>query len=124
MNRALSSGILRRGLQVGSVFLVQAAALFAAAGSVGWLWAWVFLGICVASASVNSFIMLRKSPETIAERGRAKETRDWDKIVSGLWALLIFLAVPVISGLDARPGWTGSAAFAREVRYRLIPGLW
>jgi protein-S-isoprenylcysteine O-methyltransferase Ste14 len=50
--------------------------------------------------------MLRTSPETVAERGRAKITKEWDKIVSGLWTLALFLAVPLVAGLDMRSGWT------------------
>ena len=50
--------------------------------------------------------MLRTSPETIGECGQPKETKDWDKIVGGLWALCIFLAVPLVAGFDVRFGWT------------------
>jgi hypothetical protein len=102
----LSRGILIRFGQVTFVFVVQALILFLAANKLSWLWAWVFMGICILSASINSYLMLRTGPETIAERGRAKETRDWDKIVAGLWALSLFLAVPLVAGLDARFGWT------------------
>ena len=101
----LTRGILIRFVQVTFVFVVQALILFVASNRPGWLWAWVFIGICVSSATVNSFFMLRTSPETIAERGRARLTKNWDRIVSGLWALAIFLAVPLVAGLDARLGW-------------------
>jgi protein-S-isoprenylcysteine O-methyltransferase Ste14 len=106
--RDLSRGILIRFGQVALVFAVQAIVLFSAANKLAWLWAWVFLGICVVSMSVNSFFMLRTDPETIAERGRVKETRRWDKLVGGLWALLLFLAVPLVAGLDERFGWTAA----------------
>jgi protein-S-isoprenylcysteine O-methyltransferase Ste14 len=111
----LSRGILIRFGQVALVFVVQAVVLFAAANQLGWVWAWVFLGICVVSMSVNSFFMLRTSPETIAERGRAKETQRWDKLVGGLWAILLFLAVPLVAGLDARFGWTAALTPASNI---------
>lgn len=104
--RSLWTGIMIRFGQVAFVFLIQGFVLFLAANQLAWLWAWVFLGICVASASINSFFMLRTNPETIAERGQPKETRSWDKIVGGLWAACIFLAVPLVAGLDMRFGWT------------------
>jgi protein-S-isoprenylcysteine O-methyltransferase Ste14 len=102
----LSRGILVRFGQVAFVFIIQALVLFLTANQFNWLWAWVFLGICVASVSINSFFILRTHPETIAERGQPKETKDWDKLVGGLWSLCIFLAVPFVGGLDVRFGWT------------------
>jgi protein-S-isoprenylcysteine O-methyltransferase Ste14 len=104
--RNLRAGILIRFGQVAFVFIIQAIVLFLTANQLSWLWAWVFLGICAASISINSFFMLRTSPETVAERGRPKETKDWDKIVGGLWALCLFLAVPLVASLDVRFGWT------------------
>jgi protein-S-isoprenylcysteine O-methyltransferase Ste14 len=104
--RKLSRGILVRFGQVTFVFIIQAIVLFLTSNQLSWLWAWVFLSICVTSASINSIVLLRTSPETIAERGQPKETKDWDKIVGDLWALSIFLAVPLVAGLDVRYGWT------------------
>jgi len=49
--------------------------------------------------------MLRTNPETVAERGRPKEMRNWDKVVGGLWSLFQFLLLPVVAGLDVRFGW-------------------
>jgi protein-S-isoprenylcysteine O-methyltransferase Ste14 len=86
--------------------LVQAAILFLIAGRFNWMWAWVFLAICVVSMLINGSFMLRTSPETIAERGRPKATKSWDKVVGGLWALVLFLVVPVVAALDARLGLT------------------
>jgi protein-S-isoprenylcysteine O-methyltransferase Ste14 len=51
--------------------------------------------------------MLRTSAETIAERGRPKEMKDWDKLVSGLWSVAQFLLIPLIAGLDVRFGLSG-----------------
>jgi protein-S-isoprenylcysteine O-methyltransferase Ste14 len=103
----VASGIVARASQIVVVFASQAAILFLAAGRVGWLWAWVFLGIYVASVAANSFLMLRTSAETIAERGRPKEMKDWDKLVSGLWSVAQFLLIPLIAGLDFRFGLSG-----------------
>jgi len=86
--RSLVTGILARGATVAVFFVLMAATLFLASGTLDWLWAWVFLGICMLSVGVNSVVMLRKSPETIAERGQPKDVRDWDKLVGGLWALM------------------------------------
>jgi protein-S-isoprenylcysteine O-methyltransferase Ste14 len=102
----LSEDILKRFGQVVVVFAVQALILFLTAGRLNWLWAWLFLGICIVSISINATFLLRRSPETIAERGRIGQTKAWDKIVAGLWSVALFLAVPLVAGLDLRFNWT------------------
>ncbi len=105
---AVSRGVIRRFATVAAFLVFDGAILFVSAGRLDWIWAWVFLGICVLSMAVNGAILLRSSPETIAERGRPGATQAWDKVVAGIWALALFVLVPLISGLDARYGWTGS----------------
>jgi len=100
-------GIFKRFVQISVIFVFQAAILFSAAGRLDWVWAWVFLGISIVSVIVNSVILLRTSPETIAERGEAKLTKKWDKIVSGFYSLFLFLLLPLVAGLDTRIDWTG-----------------
>jgi protein-S-isoprenylcysteine O-methyltransferase Ste14 len=86
--------------------IVQAALLFGGAGRLDWPWAWVYLGISLATVLINGTIMLHTSPETIAERGRPKEMQGWDKAVSGVGGTAMYLALPLVAGLDARFGWT------------------
>jgi protein-S-isoprenylcysteine O-methyltransferase Ste14 len=100
------TGIAARAAQIIGVFVFLSVVLFLAAGRINWTWAWIFLGLYVLSVAINSTFLLRTNPETVAERGRPKEMKDWDKIVSGLWGFAQFLAVPLIAGLDSRFGWT------------------
>jgi protein-S-isoprenylcysteine O-methyltransferase Ste14 len=100
------TGIAARAAQIIGVFVFLSVVLFLAAGRINWTWAWIFLGLYVLSVAINSAFLLRTNPETVAERGRPKEMKDWDKIVSGLWGFAQFLAVPLIAGLDNRFGWT------------------
>lgn len=120
---SLAKGILKRFGQVAFVFAIQAVILFAAANDIAWLWAWIFLGMCIVSMTINAFFMFRTNPDTIAERGRAKETKDWDKIVGGLWALAVFVAVPLTAGLDVRYGWTGDLHHAFNVAGAVLLGI-
>jgi protein-S-isoprenylcysteine O-methyltransferase Ste14 len=115
-------GIVARASQIVVVFALQAAILFLAAGRVDWLWAWVFLGIYVASVAANSLFMLRTSAETVAERGRPKEMRDWDKLVSGLWSVAQFLLIPLIAGLDVRFGLSGAIGVGIHIAGGLVFG--
>ena len=103
----VASGIAARAAQIGVMFLLIAALLFGGAGTLDWAWAWLYLGIYLASTLVNAWF-LRRSPELVAERGRPAEAMPaWDKVLGGLWALAEFVALPLVSGLDARFGWTG-----------------
>jgi protein-S-isoprenylcysteine O-methyltransferase Ste14 len=100
-------GVLARGAQIAVVLIVEGALVFGAAGKVDWVWAWAYLALYVASIVVNATLLLRNSAEVAAERGRPGEIPRWDKIVSGLWALAQFVAIPLVAGLDERFGWTG-----------------
>jgi len=102
----VATGIVSRFAQIVVLLVIQAAILFLAAGRLDWTWAWVFLGIYLASVSINSAFMIHTHPETIAERGQPKEMKDWDKVVGGLWSLAQFLVLPLVAGLDMRFGWT------------------
>ena len=99
-------GIVARAAQIVIVLTIQGLILFLVAGRLEWTWAWVFLGIYLVSISINSAFMIRGSPETIAERGRPKEMRNWDKLVGGSWGLAQFVVLPLVAGLDVRLGWT------------------
>lgn len=109
-NENVTAGILARGLQVLIMFLVMGLELFLGSGKINWGWAWVFLGMGLFSVLVNSFFMLRSSPETIAERGRPKETKDWDKLIAGTWLISQYFGLPLVAALDERFGWTGRLA--------------
>ena len=113
--QSLKAGIVRRFTQVLIVFALQAFLLFLSSGQLGWTWAGVFLCISLVSMVINGTILFRTSPETITERGRAKETRNWDKIVSGFYVLSAFLALPLVAGLDVRYGWTGELLSAWHI---------
>lgn len=98
--------IQKRGGQVIGVFLFMAAMLFLSAGRLDWPWAWVFIGLNLAGILINSSILLRYNPETIAERGKGAGMKDWDKVISGLWAAAYYIALLLVAGLDARFAWT------------------
>jgi protein-S-isoprenylcysteine O-methyltransferase Ste14 len=109
------SGIFMRIGTVAIFFGLIAAILFVTAGRLNWTWAWVYLGICIVFVLINGTIMLRTSPETIAERGHPKETKSWDKVVSGLYALAVYLALPLVAGFDVRFGWTNKISTAWHI---------
>jgi hypothetical protein len=112
MRPDLRSAIAVRVAQIAVMFLVQGVALFWGAGRLAWTWGWLYLGIYLASVLI---VMLRISPETIAERGRPTGVKNWDKVVGGLWSLAQFLTLPMVAGLDVRFGWTKAPGIAWHV---------
>ncbi len=123
----LTAAILKRMVQVLVTLLIQAAILFLSSGRLDWLWAWVFIGLNLVGISINAPIMLRYSPETIAERAETRGMKEWDKIVAGLWAIIYFVLVLLVAGLDVRLGWSGQVAvelqFAGAVAFILGSAL-
>ncbi len=104
---SLLTGILKRAGQILSVFIVMALELFLGSGHFNWKAAWVFLAISLLSVAVNAFFMLRTNPETVLERAQSRGWQEWDKLISGLWAIIQYMALPIIAALDARYAWSG-----------------
>jgi protein-S-isoprenylcysteine O-methyltransferase Ste14 len=111
----LAVGIALRFATIAFAFGVELAILFLAAGRTDWSWPWVWCGISLAAVLINGAFLLRTSPETAAERGRPKEVKRWDAIVSGLWGAAIYLALPLVAGLDAHWSWTRGLSVAWNV---------
>ncbi|HLH25025.1 MAG TPA: isoprenylcysteine carboxylmethyltransferase family protein [Chloroflexota bacterium] len=103
------------------LFMVFAAALFLAAGTLAWLAGWLFLLLFFGLSIVLSLWLLRYNPALLRERmtgiGKADQ-KAWDKALFALLQLL-FLTWLVVMPLDAvrfhwsrMPGWlqvTGAA---------------
>jgi len=107
-NADVTSGILRRAVQLGIQFLLLAAILFLSSGRLDWWFAWVYLGIFVIGVGVNAFVLLRTNPELIAERARqfTPETKKWDRILATIWGLMSAIVSLLVAGLDKRFGWS------------------
>lgn len=99
------SGINRVFTILGTVIL-YGVILFASAGRMNWLQAWILLGIYFAGILVNGLYSLRHNPGLINERGRmSKNTKPWDKVI-GLVYMILLLGIYLLSGLDARYHWS------------------
>jgi protein-S-isoprenylcysteine O-methyltransferase Ste14 len=117
--KEIIKGIIARGIQILVVLIFQAIILFPAAGKIDWIWAWIFLGIYTISVMINSVFLFQTNPETIAERGKPKEFKKWDAIISGIWGVIQFVMIPLIAGLDFRFSWTKDLA----IGWHIIGGL-
>jgi protein-S-isoprenylcysteine O-methyltransferase Ste14 len=104
----INAGITARFIQIGAGLVILLALLFLPSGNLYWPWAWICIGIYLTSLLFNGFFLLRLNPGMVAERGRPKEMRNWDKLISALWSLSQFILIPLMAGLDYRWGWSGS----------------
>jgi protein-S-isoprenylcysteine O-methyltransferase Ste14 len=103
----ITSGIIKRLIQIAIFFLIQAVVLFASAGRLDWTIAWVYLAVYVVMIIINSLVLLRIDPALIAERARIKEdARSWDKPLAGIISLFGPLLILLVAGFDLRFGWS------------------
>ena len=104
----LRPAIIRRVVQILILVALQSAVLFLSSADPAWVWAWVYVGLYLAAIGVNAMLLGRSSPETIAERSMSGENMaGWDKVVGGLFALVFFVVLLCVAGLDERWGWSG-----------------
>jgi protein-S-isoprenylcysteine O-methyltransferase Ste14 len=112
----MQRGLVRRVVQVTVLVAFQALVLFASSGRLGWGMAWVYIGVYVVGGLVTGAVLMRVSPETIAERARAGPgVKDWDKLVGGAFAVAYFVLLLLVAGLDERLAWTGALPFGLHV---------
>lgn len=101
--------IAKRLLQVVGQYLFLGIILFASAGTLDWIWAWVYFAAGIAILIVNAIVMPR---ELIAERGAAKtNVKTWDKWIA-LAMLVLSILIYLIAGLDMRFDWSPEMALA------------
>jgi protein-S-isoprenylcysteine O-methyltransferase Ste14 len=111
----VKAGILKRVATYGIIVIVTALLLFGTAGRRDWLWAWVYMGIWFASMAIIGPITIRTTPEAVAERGEFRVKKTWDKVIVAVCLLALFVALPLVAGLDERFGWTGGLALGWHV---------
>jgi len=104
--------VLRRVGQMVFFDTLIALLLLLPAGSVRWLYGWIYIGLMVAIQLVGAcFIPL----DVLAERGSKKENSEkWDKLITRL-LLASFLGIYLVAGLDFRGHWSGELALAWHI---------
>lgn len=91
--------------------------LFVSAGSAGWLWGWLYIGLMVAIELTGAFLM---PLDVVAERGSKKEnTEAWDRLLTRL-ILVFFLGIYLVAGLDYRWGWSITYAAVWHIAAALL----
>jgi protein-S-isoprenylcysteine O-methyltransferase Ste14 len=100
----------------GAVILpvITAAVAFIAAGRLDWTWAWVYLAMNLATALVVTPIAIHTNPVTVAAHEEPTKAQRWD-VGSLLVVLGLYIALPLVAGLDERFGWAPDISIAWHV---------
>jgi len=114
-----AAGIFKLARAVAIFPVVMAVILFVAAGRLDWTWPWVYLGINLANALIVGPITLRTNPVTVAEHDELKKTEKWD-VGSVFYLLAMYVALPLVAGLDVRFGWARDPSIAWHVAGALV----
>ncbi len=101
------NAVTSRMTQVALWIVGSAVILFGASGRLDWIWAWVYVGICVAIVLFNAVVLLPTRRDVVAERAGAGEgAKTWDKWLGGAASLASLVFGLLVAGLDARFGRT------------------
>jgi len=120
----VTRGVIKRLIQVVIVLVIQASVLFLAADTLNWVVEWIYLGVLVALVVINTFVLLKVSPELIAERAEMKEgAKAWDRPLAGVISLFGPLIILLVAGLDYRFGWSPDIAWQIQVGALLLMTL-
>ena len=92
------------GLIIAAMVVVFAGFIFVNARRLGWTLGWIYVGMVVATLTINLACMLRWNPELIRRRMRfGKFTKTWDMLWAVLFALAM-IAIFVVAVEEARDG--------------------
>ena len=79
--------------------------IFLPAGTLGYTYGWLLIGLLFGPMLIAGFVMLAKSPDFLKKRLDAKEKQGTQKGVVAFSGLM-FIAGFVVAGLDYRFGWS------------------
>ena len=79
--------------------------IFLPAGTLGYTYGWLLVGLLFGPMLIAGFVMLAKSPDFLKKRLDAKEKQGTQKGVVAFSGLM-FIAGFVVAGLDYRFGWS------------------
>jgi len=102
--------------RVGIYIMVLVALLFISSGRLDWVMAWVYIGVHVVIVGLGSLLLIRKSPDLVAERLHIKEdAKKWDRVVVILMAGVLPPVTLLVAGWDARFGWSPQVPLVLQI---------
>jgi len=127
---AMSEDEVRRGVRKFFIAAVVSkimftAILLGAAGSITWVWGWVFGALYAAFDAATVIVLLPKCPELLARRvvRNPEGTKGWDKVVLPIAAGYLPLALFIVAGLDHRYGWSEGFPLWAQITGTILAAL-
>lgn len=98
LNRLGVRGIIAQSILI----IIGFAILFAAAGKLAWINAWIYVGLISIYQIISTVVLAKANPEVLNERGTVAKagTKTFDKVYVALYPVLSFGSL-VIIGFDA-----------------------
>ncbi len=96
--------MLQKASTVALAPIVAAALAILAAGLLAWPWPWIYVGINLVTVLVVYPLTIRIDHQT-SGRGSDRSERQRDDIGSLLHLLAMYIALPLVAGLDERFTW-------------------
>ena len=98
-------------LKLASTTILAGVLLFLVAGTVRWVWGWVYLALISAVLGVYSRTLLTLHPDLIEERQRPPaDAKAWDKPLVAIVGVVGPISLLVLAGVDRRLGLSPSIA--------------
>jgi protein-S-isoprenylcysteine O-methyltransferase Ste14 len=81
--------------------------LVAGSGRIGWIEGWAYIAVVSFGPAITARMLIRKHPDLLVERSKLqRDTKPWDKVLAGLIAIVLPLALWIVAALDQRYGWS------------------
>jgi protein-S-isoprenylcysteine O-methyltransferase Ste14 len=121
VRRALARWAVRTAAGV----VVYGAFIFLSAGTLGWVWGWVFLALLTAVMIAHPLVLVPANPEVLVEREKGlwnQGVKAWDKWITTLAGGLMPLPW-IVAGLDLRWHWSALLPLAVHLGGLLVAVL-
>jgi protein-S-isoprenylcysteine O-methyltransferase Ste14 len=114
--RAVGRLLVKRIVAVFALIFILDVVLFLSAGRLDWPAAWVFSSLYCIYLLIAMVWGTLKDPDLLKERSkRADNVKSWDKVIMGIYTLLL-VAMLILAGLDAgRFGWSAMPLAAQVI---------
>ena len=90
------------------IAVLPAIILFGSAGTFKWPMAWIYIGLSLVTFIISRFIVWRKHPDLLRERGKMmdhEDTAPFDRVLAPLLGLVGPMLIGLVAGLALRFDW-------------------
>jgi len=95
--------------------------LIAGSGRIDWAEGWIYIVVVSSGPAITTRMLIRKHPDLLLERSKLqRDTKPWDKVLAGLIAIVLPLALWIVAALDRRHGWSRIPAVWQAAGFLVI----